>query len=622
MPKKRIPVINKNASMSASGASVSNVGGVRVGRPDSKTAAGFVSSFGWNTAASVGNINTSMYRNSYANMGMTSGNCVDVPQYFAWMNQNNGGILYWPVTLKEKYEWYRYFARTDPFVKRAVEFHTDLPMSKLILRMPAMKDRNKRSMILRKYENMMNNIRLFERLHSILYELSVIGNAFVFCEFDEKKKEWSKLSILPPEEIIVSKYPMSDTSMIQYQPELLNTILRRYTLPVDSVDEYRKFVDGLTPAEKAVMEKIPFDFVKQITENDGVLIMDTDPFSGDEGHKVGSFVHHFCEKRHDYYDLGISPLECVLIPLLMKEHYKYTQLSLASRNMTPRSKICAPETTPEQLEDLRVQIDMSYQNPEYAIVTNYDWSWELIGAENRLIDLSREYESIEEQFYAGLSVTKEILTGEGMYSGSKINVELLNTKYVFKRELLSDFVEKKLFLPMAEENGFYEMDEWGNKTYFYPKLSFTRLTIRDNAEVFDSLFQLYQKGSLPVDVIYDLLGLDSDELHEKLKRDMFTVKDARYNDMLGRIYDNVADKISEDTDLEEQMVSYMSGPTGKAINMKSQEDEGDGGGYGFDEIPRFGGEDVQSAEKPPEENNLDISELYVNNALESQESAV
>ena len=304
----------------------------------------------------------------------------------------------------------------------------------------------------------------------------------------------------------------------------------------------------------------------------------------------------------------------------MKEHYKYTQLSLASRNMTPRSKICAPEVTPEQLEELRIQVDMSMQNPEYSIVTNYEWSWELIGAENRLIDLSREYQSIEEQFYAGLGVTKEILTGEGMYSGSKISVELLNTRYLFKREILANFVEKKLFLPMAEENGFYEMDEWGNKTYLYPKLSFTRLTIRDNAEVFDSLFQLYQKGSLPVDVIYDLLGLDSDELHEKLKRDMFTVKDARYNDMLGRIYDNIADQIAEGSDIKDQMMDYMTGPTGQKISKVEQ--GGDDDYEGYDELSGDGGEDVQSSEKLPDKGDLDISEMYVNDALSGRKSAV
>ena len=374
------------------------------------------------------------------------------------------------------------------------------------------------------------------------------------------------------------------------------------------------------------MSNIPFDLVKQLVENNGVLVMDTDPFSGDGDCKVGSFVHHFTEKRHDYYDIGTSPLECVLIPLLMKEHYKYTQLSLASRNMTPRNKICAPEVGQEELEMLRQEVDMSMLNPDYTIVTNYDWSWELIGAENRLIDLSREYQVIEEQFFAGLGITKEILTGEGMYSGSKISVELLNTRYLFKREILCNFVEEQLFMPMAEENGFYEVDEWGNKTYFYPKLSFTRLSIRDNSEVFDSLFQLYQKGSIPVDIILDLFNLDADEVHEKLKQDMFTVKDAAYNDMLRSIYSDLATNIVENTDLADQVIDYVIGPEGKKLNRVQNEEptdeSGEDGGWddsgmeNFDETPN-----EEQTEEPIEDmNDEDLVQEYIDEQMQSKDT--
>lgn len=576
----------------------------KVSKPTKKAALGSMN-FGFNLTSGIGNINTSAYTTSYANMGMSGGTFGDVPEYFQLMNANNGGILYWPVSLKEKYSWYRYFARVDPYVKRAIEFHTDLPMSKLILRMPKMEDKKLRDRILKKYEGMVKRINLFDRLHSMLYESSIIGNAFLFVEFDEERKEWSKIVILPPEEILISKIPMSDKSKIQYRPEIISHIIQQYTIPVDSKESYQHFVNSLSDEETEVLKNLPYEIVKQLVENNGVLTMDTDPYSGDGEHKIGSFVYHFSEKRHDYYDLGTSPLECVLIPLLMKEHYKYTQLSLASRNMTPRNKISAPEIGEEELRQLRAEVDMSMLNPDYTIVTNYEWNWEQIGAENRLIDLSREYEEINEQFFAGLGITKEILTGEGMYSGSKVSVELLNTRYLLKREMMQNFVEESLFQPIAEENGFYEVDEWGNKKYFYPKLSFTRLTIRDNAEVFDSLFQLYQKGSIPIDVILDLFNLDSDEVHEKLRMDMFTVKDAAYNDMLRSVYNDIATKIVEGTDLADQMIDYVTGPGGKKLQkVETEESEGDGSGdyvEGFPEEESFDGQSTEDSGKTDDE---------------------
>ena len=531
--------------------------------------------FGFNVTSGIGNINTSAYRNSYANMGISSGNCGDIPQYFMIMNENNGGIFYWPVTLKEKFEWYRYFSRTDPFVKRAVEYHTDLPMSKLMLRMPKMKDKKKRDMIMKKYEGMMRRIHLSDRLHSMLYEKNVIGNAFVWVEFDESKKEWGKLVILPPEEIIISRYPMSDQAKVMYQPEIANQVMRRMSIPVSSKEEYEEFVQTLGETEKAVMQNISYDFVRQLLENNGTLIMDTDPFSGDDGHKVGSFVYHFSDKRHDYFDLGVSPLESILNVLLIKEHLKFTQLSLVSRNMTPRNKITAPNISLEELEQLRGEVDLSMQNPDYTVMTNYDFQWEVIGAENRLLDLTRENEYVENQMIAGLGITRELATGEGMYSGGKISVELMNTRYLLEREKLIDFVENSLFLPMAEENGFYEVDEWGNKTYFYPRLSFARLSIRDNAEVFDSLFQLYQKGSLPIDVILELFNLDSDEIHEKLRRDQFTLKDSTYNEMMRSVYSSLAETLLSNSDLPAQMVHYVTGPEGKKLKYKGDEEEGE-----------------------------------------------
>lgn len=603
---KRIPV-KKETFMSKmnTGKSTANVS------KTTKRAALGGMNFGFNLTSGIGNINTSAYSTSYANMGMSGGAFGDVPEYFQIMNANNGGILYWPVSLKEKYSWYRYFARVDPYVKRAIEFHTDLPMSKLILRMPKMEDKELRERILRKYEGMVKRIKLFDRLHSMLYESAIIGNCYCFIEFDEEKKEWGKIVILPPEEILVSKIPMSDQAKVQYRPEILSRIMQQYSVPVYDKESYENFISGLSEEEREILKNIPFDLAKQLVENNGVLTMDTDPFTGDGEHKVGSFVYHFSEKRHDYFDLGTSPLECVLIPLLMKEHYKYTQLSLASRNMTPRNKISAPDIGEEALQQLRAEVDMSMLNPDYTIVTNYEWNWELIGAENRLIDLSREYAEIDEQFFAGLGITKELLTGEGMYSGSKVSVELLNTRYLFKREMMCNFVEESLFLPIAEENGFFEVDDWGNKHYFYPKLSFTRLSIRDNAEVFDSLFQLYQKGSIPIDIILDLFNLDSDEVHEKLKNDMFTVKDAAYNDMLRSIYNDIASKITEGTDIADQMIDYVTGPGGKALNKVQQSEEGDEGEFSESPQEESSEESTQIEENNPETTDEELVQEYL-----------
>lgn len=592
---KRIPVTKASyKKISREGSSPKGVpnAGVTVGKPDKnkerKASYLGMGGFGGFGRPTMIGASSTFYNNTYMNGGR-SGGMGDVPPFIALMNEMNGGVLYYPTTLKEKYEFYRYYFRADPYVKAAVELNTDLPLSRLILRMPKMEDKEKSKKIQKFYENMVEDIHLYEKLHSILFEYNVIGNAFLFVEYSEEKKRWDKLTILPPEEVNVANYPMSDMKMIQYRPELLNSTIMKYDLNIESYEKYLASVENLSEEDQTVLQGVSYEFVKQIKENNGILKFDSDPYHGDGDDKIGSFVFHFAHKRHEYQDLGVSPLECIMTSLLQKTHYMFTQLSLASRNMTPRNLIMAENIPADALDDLRDQVDQSMLSPDYAIITNYQVQWEQLGADNRLIDLQRENEVIENQLFAGLGVTRELLTGEGMYSGNKISIEILNTKYLLVRELLQRFVEESLFRPVALQNGFYEDDEDGNRTWLYPKLGFTRLTIRDNQEVFDQLFQLYQKGSLPIGMVLDVFNINSDDVDDELRKDLFTVKDATFNEMLRQAYSSMGDKLVENTDLVKQIAESIVGPNGKKLTYTG-EDADEEGGEGGDESFGMGGE--------------------------------
>lgn len=522
----------------------------------------------------VGSSSISGYRSSYMNNGSSVGAFGDVPLPFVLLNENNGGIFYWPVTLKEKYSWYRFFAKEDPIVGAAIDLQIELPLSKIMLKMPRVKDKELKEKILSKYENVMNKLNLFSKMQNILREYLVIGNSFNFLEWDEENKEWSKMIQLIPEEVDVTTLPLSDYSLIKYKPEVLVRLVKKIDVDFENVNSIEELKDLVTEEEFLSISSVPLEMLKQLYK-DGAVVIDSDPYINGTD-QIGSFVHHFARSKQEYEDYGASILERVLNPLILRELFKNTQVGLATRNMTPKNKISAPGITPSQLEELREQIDLSYLNPDYAIVTNFDWSWEQIGSENRLLDLSREYENIDQQLYSALGVTKELLTGEGMYSGSKISVEILNTRCLLIREMFQEFIEKRLFEPMAEANEFYEYDKFGVKKYLYPKISFNRLTIRDNAEVFDSLFQLYQKGSLPVDILYDLYNLNADEINEKLKQDMFTPKDSQFNELVRSAY-NACSQTLPNSNLPKVIIESLKGPNGEKIEVQEGQQDNGGG---------------------------------------------
>jgi len=225
--------------------------------------------------------------------------------------------------------------------------------------------------------------------------------------------------------------------------------------------------------------------------------------------------------------------------------------------MTPRNKIAAPGISPEATDNLRSEIDMSMEDPDYHVITNFDFSWDLIGAENRLIQLQPEYERIENEIFSALGVTRELITGESSYGGARLTAEILNTRYLLVRDIFKNFVERKLLLPMAIQNGWFEENEDGEQDYYYPRLTFNRLTIRDNQEMFDALFQLYQKGSLPIKIIYEMFNLNPDEMNDLLVDDLFTARDATFNEMTRQVHTDLGSKIVEGTDVLDHMVEYL-----------------------------------------------------------------
>jgi len=489
------------------------------------------------------------YRNSYASgLGYKSG-VYDVPTFVQVMNQKNGGMLQFPASLQERYSWYRWYARSEPLVSRALDLLSDLPMSKLSLHVPKHVPEGMKTEIKDFFEEQVRKLNLFDLCGNILYEL--------FCEWDNENKMWERIQMLPPEEVFVFEIPFNDEKRIEYRPRRLVSMILGATGSLQNNE-----------LEDQIVEAIPQE-IKDSIKTDGCILLDSNSMNG-------SFCHHIARRKAPYLDLSASLLDRVLVPLQLKDFYKFTQMSLASRNMTPKNLIIAPNCTPEELDELRNQVDLSYLDPDYSIVCNFDVRWETIGSRDRLLELQSEYERLDNEIFAAMGVTRELLTGEGSYSGTKITVEILHSMFLHSREILVDFIEQQLFIPICEKKNWFEVGKNKIKKYFYPKVGFNRLTIRDNAEVFDSLFQLYQKGSLPVEVIYDLFNLDTTEIDEKLYKDLFTVRDATFNELIRNVLSESGRGLVENSDVTQKIADYLK------LKFEKPAEEGAGGMPGME----------------------------------------
>jgi hypothetical protein len=500
-----------------------------------------------------------------------------------------------PQNLRERRAWYRHFYNSTEIVGAAIDLHSTIPLSKIRLRKPKASNPHIAEYSYRFFSRMVDRLKLLKTLTEISHEYWLFGNAFLFVEdhapyqdlgtqekavLQEKGKAqsdlllskfqvrdtdpnyigWRKIMVLPPDQVRIVPKPFADNPVLEYLPDAeTRGFLAKAS--VGGVEEQTK--------DRTTQSRVPEDLMDGL-EGNAALTLQQDPYEG-------SFAYHLARKKSQYETMGVSILERCINTLLVKDKLRQAQTSIASRHMTPTRIVWGENLNEGQVDDLRSQVDLALMDPDYSIIANYEVHWEEFGSNQRLLDLNSEFERYDSDLYAGLGVTKEMMTGEASYSGSKISLELLNIQYMLFRDVLQEFIEKSLFEPVARRKGFVEKDEYGNETVIVPKISFTRLSIRDNDSVFEQVMALYNKGSAPVDDVFDILGLDGDAAAAKLENDMFTVKDASFNDLLRGAYQQAGQELVTRTNLSEKLAQNM----GLALLSTPPGEEGAGGGIRF-----------------------------------------
>ena len=493
-----------------------------------------------------------------------------------------------PQNLKERRAWYRFFYSFNEMVRRSIDLHSELPLSRIRLAPPKCEDADKAEYIQVFFQNMSDRIGLFKKLLAFAHEYYLMGCVYLFIEdgseagaendplfnidddlqmpeaarafrkkYDNKAPDyqgWERIQILPPDMVNITRWQFTD----KYKAELL--------VPTDTANLIRQGGMGGDSEQEVddIMKEMPLDLRNSLESGDP-LEFETDPYAG-------SHLVEILRKTGDYEEAGSSILDCVLRSLLLMDKYRQAQSQIASRHMTPIRVVTAPKASYDEVEYLREQVDASLVDPDYSIIANFDIDWNEMGSDGRVLSLGEEYAELEKRLSAGLGVTMGLLTGEATYGGEKISLEIINTQYMLFREIVQDFVENHIFKPVALKKGFWEYDKFGNKKLLTPSISFTRLALRDNDAVFNQLFDLYQKGSIPLSYILELLGLDANAAKAEIEKDMLTVNDSRFNDLINAIAQPVADQVAENTDIAQKVANYLN------LNWKEE-----GGGEGSED---------------------------------------
>lgn len=422
-----------------------------------------------------------------------------------------------PRDYREINAWCRYFYKYDPLVSTAIDSHAELPISSIRMTMPSGVDKQKNKKIQEEYEEMCSTegIDLFNKLLQIGVEHFKLGNVFPFARWSEEKNRWNQLTLLDPDYIELEKLQFTDLMRIDLQPN----------------EQLKKVVQNGpdNPKTGILFKAIPSDVVELIQAGKR-LPLNTNP-------DRGSHVGHIAHKMADYDLVGTSLIERNFKTLIYKDRLRQSQDAIAARHLTPKHLIWSDATSMADLNQIREQVDNAFHDPDYAIITNFELHWDLIGTSQGLMQLDTEWNWINEELLIGLMINKSFLLGEGSYANGQTVLEVMNQRYSIYREKIENWIIRSLFLPMAKKNDWCEYQEGTLKKerkikYIYPRIKWNRLNFVDDTAHKQMLAQMVTQGQVDMQTWLECFGLDAETIKDRLKTFEGTTLDINYYSMM------------------------------------------------------------------------------------------
>ena len=409
-----------------------------------------------------------------------------------------------PNARREVYLWANWWRNNEPKVAAAISFLTNFPFAgwKLECSSTYVKDY---------FEKLVDKLNFQKWLPEISKTYYLLGDAFVLlsieCEhcngsgWDNKKNEnckhdgasWKSISILNPDSVLKSPGMIDTEGSYVYRP---------------SAEEVR-----------VVNERQPKELYDAIPDNIKKLIMKGDPI------KLNSLsIQHFKHGSNPWEDYGVSIVRPLFPILTYKDKLRQAQFIIAERLILPIKVVkIGSDTRPASQEDIdNVQDELASlaNDPNLTLVTHHNFDLEWYGATGKIHSLQGEFEHIDSEILDGLMLSKALLGGSdtGMsYSNAQVSLLAMHRRLESFRNEVAQWIEQKIFKPVAEWNGFIVEGERGQDEIVYPKIKFDDLQLKDDSQKLQIMATANQQGVISNVSLIEAFGLDVDQEIERLR---------------------------------------------------------------------------------------------------------
>ena len=220
------------------------------------------------------------------------------------------------------------------------------------------------------------------------------------------------------------------------------------------------------------------------------------------------------------------------------------QMAIADRLMTPLQifKLGDPkgDWLPDQeaLNNFAETLSQGRDDPNFALVGHYGLQVEYVGANGKVLPIVPEFDFVRDRILAALFTNRAMLDGSGpTFANASVAFEILQLRYMSLRGLLENYIQQRLFKPMAEARGYYvsltsaELDHGIRPSKYSRELAIPdinwleKIRLLDDIQMKRFILQMRMRMDIPLETVCDLFDLDYTHIKRSLAKELGTVAD-------------------------------------------------------------------------------------------------
>lgn len=394
--------------------------------------------------------------------------------------------------------WLRAFYALNPFVHNAIQLHSTYPISKLSIKCP-------NPQIQKFFDDMIEELDLMNICVQIAQEYWLLGEAFVYAEFDASRGKWSRLMLQNPDYMIVKRTVIANEPMIMLRPD----------------ENLKRIVNSNRPSDIEQRKQLNQHIVDSVKRGQNIQL---DNFS----------CTHLARKISPYEIRGTGLPVCIFRALILFDKMRESKYAQADNLINPLTLVKIGTDGPEglhpthgDLEAWRQIFEQCQYDKDFKIFTHSGVSVERVGAGQGIYDISGDITQLVKEIYVGLQVPSVLMDGgaDVSYSNGGIALDVLRQRYMQFRNMMSIFLKRKIFAPISKIQGFYDTID-GKKQLIVPDIDWNHMSLFDAGDYIQTLVTLTtssgEQGQPPrasTHTLYRSMGLEWEDEQRKIRKE-------------------------------------------------------------------------------------------------------